>query len=53
MRWQSYLTSRTPALNGAAAEGNFVFIAAKGSCEGAPRAYIDLYRVEADKLVED
>jgi predicted SnoaL-like aldol condensation-catalyzing enzyme len=33
-------------------QGDFVFIAAKGTHNGEPCAYIDLYRVEADKLVE-
>jgi len=34
------------------AHGDFVFIAAKGTHEGEPCAYIDLYRVEGEKLVE-
>ena len=33
-------------------QGDFVFLAARGTHEGAPCAYIDLYRVEAGKLVE-
>ena len=33
-------------------QGDLVFIAAKGTHEGEPCAYIDLYRVEAGKLVE-
>ena len=33
-------------------EGDFVFVAAKGTHEGMPCAYIDLYRVENAKLVE-
>ena len=33
-------------------QGDFVFIAAKGTHEGAPCAYIDLYRVEGEKIVE-
>ena len=35
-----------------AGQGDLVFVAAKGTHEGEPCAYIDLYRVEADKLVE-
>ena len=35
-----------------AGQGDLVFIAAKGTHEGEPCAYIDLYRVEAGKLVE-
>lgn len=35
-----------------AGQGDLVFIAARGTHEGAPCAYIDLYRVEADQLVE-
>ena len=33
-------------------QGDFVFIAAKGSHESAPCLYIDLYRVEDRKIVE-
>jgi len=33
-------------------QGDFVFIAAKGTHEGDPCLYIDLYRVEDEKLVE-
>ena len=33
-------------------QGNFVFIAAKGSHEGRPCIYIDLYRVEDGKIAE-
>ena len=33
-------------------QGDFVFIAGKGTHEGAPCAYIDLYRVEDEKIVE-
>jgi predicted SnoaL-like aldol condensation-catalyzing enzyme len=33
-------------------QGDFVFIAALGNHQGAPCAYIDLYRVEDSKLVE-
>jgi predicted SnoaL-like aldol condensation-catalyzing enzyme len=33
-------------------EGDFVFFAARGTHEGEPCAYLDLYRVETDKLVE-
>ena len=33
-------------------QGNFVFIAAKGTHEGEPCVYIDLYRVENEKIVE-
>ncbi len=33
-------------------QGDVVFIAARGTHEGEPCAYIDLYRVEAGKLVE-
>jgi len=33
-------------------QGDFVFIAAKGSHEGAPCLYIDLYRVEDGKIAE-
>ncbi len=33
-------------------QGDFVFIAAKGTHEGAPCLYIDLYRVEDEKIVE-
>jgi predicted SnoaL-like aldol condensation-catalyzing enzyme len=33
-------------------QGDFVFIAAKGSHEGAPCVYIDLYRVEDGKIAE-
>ena len=32
--------------------GDFVFIAAKGTHEGNPCVYIDLYHVQNDKLVE-
>ena len=35
-----------------AGQGDLVFIAARGMHEGKPCAYIDLYRVEAGKLVE-
>jgi predicted SnoaL-like aldol condensation-catalyzing enzyme len=34
------------------AQGDFVFLAAKGKVEGRPCAYIDLYRVEEGKIVE-
>ena len=34
------------------AQGDFVFLAAKGTVEGRPCVYIDLYRVEAAKIVE-
>jgi predicted SnoaL-like aldol condensation-catalyzing enzyme len=33
-------------------QGDFVFIAAKGTHEGEPCVYIDLYRVEDQKIVE-
>ena len=33
-------------------QGNFVFIAAKGTHESDPCVYIDLYRVEEEKIVE-
>lgn len=33
-------------------QGDFVFLAARGTAHGDPCAYIDLYRVEDDKLVE-
>jgi predicted SnoaL-like aldol condensation-catalyzing enzyme len=33
-------------------QGDFVFIAAKGTHEGESCAYIDLYRMEDGKLVE-
>ena len=33
-------------------QGDFVFIAAKGTHEGAACVYIDLYRVEDEKIVE-
>jgi predicted SnoaL-like aldol condensation-catalyzing enzyme len=33
-------------------QGDFVFIAAKGSHEGAACVYIDLYRVEDGKIAE-
>jgi hypothetical protein len=33
-------------------QGDFVFIAAKGSHEGNPCVYIDLYRVEDGKIAE-
>lgn len=33
-------------------EGDFVFVAAMGTHEGAPCAYIDLYRVEDAKIAE-
>lgn len=32
--------------------GDLVFIAAKGTHEGGPCVYIDLYRVEDEKIVE-
>ena len=35
-----------------AGQGDLVFIAARGTHEGKPCAYIDLYRVEAGQLVE-
>ncbi len=35
-----------------AGQGDLVFIAARGTHEGEPCAYIDLYRVEAGNLVE-
>jgi len=34
------------------AQGDFVFIAAEGSVGGEPCAYVDLYRVESEKIVE-
>jgi predicted SnoaL-like aldol condensation-catalyzing enzyme len=34
------------------AQGDFVFLAAKGTHEGKPCVYIDLYRVENEKIVE-
>lgn len=34
------------------AQGDFVFLVAKGTAEGRPCAYIDLYRVETGKIVE-
>ncbi len=33
-------------------QGDFVFVAAKGTHQGEFCAYIDLYRVENDKIVE-
>jgi len=33
-------------------QGDFVFIAAKGTHESKPCAYIDLYRIEGEKIVE-
>lgn len=33
-------------------QGDFVFVAARGTHEGEPCAYIDLYRMENEKLVE-
>ena len=33
-------------------QGDLVFTAARGTHEGEPCAYIDLYRVEAEKLIE-
>lgn len=33
-------------------QGDLVFIVAKGTQEGKPCAYIDLYRVENEKIVE-
>jgi hypothetical protein len=33
-------------------QGDFVFIAAKGTHEGEPSGYVDLYRVEDEKIVE-
>jgi predicted SnoaL-like aldol condensation-catalyzing enzyme len=33
-------------------QGDLVFIAAKGTHEGKPCAYVDLYRVEGEKIVE-
>jgi predicted SnoaL-like aldol condensation-catalyzing enzyme len=33
-------------------QGNFVFIAAKGTHEGDPCVYLDLYRVQEEKIVE-
>jgi predicted SnoaL-like aldol condensation-catalyzing enzyme len=33
-------------------QGNFVFIAAKGTHEGEPCVYIDLYRAKDEKIVE-
>jgi predicted SnoaL-like aldol condensation-catalyzing enzyme len=33
-------------------ERDFVFIAATGTVEGEPCVYIDLYRVEDEKIVE-
>jgi len=33
-------------------QGDFVFVAAQGSLEGDPCVYIDLYRVESEKLAE-
>ena len=33
-------------------QGDFIFIAAKGTHEGDHCLYIDLYRVEDEKLVE-
>jgi predicted SnoaL-like aldol condensation-catalyzing enzyme len=34
------------------AQGDFVLIAAKGSVDGEPCVYVDLYRVESEKIVE-
>ena len=33
-------------------QGDFVFLVARGTHQGEPCAYVDLYRVEGDKLVE-
>ena len=33
-------------------QGDFVFTAAKGTHEGEPSVYVDLYRVEDEKIVE-
>ena len=33
-------------------QADFVFVAAKGSLEGDPCVYVDLYRVESEKLAE-
>jgi predicted SnoaL-like aldol condensation-catalyzing enzyme len=33
-------------------EGDFVFVAARGTLEGDPCVYIDLYRVEGQKILE-
>lgn len=33
-------------------QGDLVFIAAKGTHEGKPCVYVDLYRVEGEKIVE-
>lgn len=33
-------------------QGDFVFVAAKGTYEGKPCLYIDLYRIENEKVVE-
>jgi predicted SnoaL-like aldol condensation-catalyzing enzyme len=33
-------------------QGDFVFIAAKGTHEDEPSVYVDLYRVEDEKIVE-
>jgi predicted SnoaL-like aldol condensation-catalyzing enzyme len=33
-------------------QGDFVFIAVKGTHEGEPSVYVDLYRVEDEKIVE-
>jgi len=33
-------------------QGDFAFLAAKGTHEGKPCVYIDLYRVENEKVVE-
>ena len=33
-------------------ERDFVFVAARGTVEGKPCLYIDLYRIENEKLVE-
>jgi predicted SnoaL-like aldol condensation-catalyzing enzyme len=33
-------------------QGDFVFIAAKGTHHGEPYVYIDLYRIENEKIVE-
>jgi predicted SnoaL-like aldol condensation-catalyzing enzyme len=34
------------------AQGDFVFIAAKGSVDGEPCVYVDLYRIEDNKIAE-
>ena len=33
-------------------QGDFVFVAARGTHQGNPCAYIDLYRVENEKIIE-